>query len=169
MDIVSHGLWGNLVFKTRTKKQFALIFIFSCLPDFLSEGVLFLFILFKFPGMPNLESGHPNITDFPLYAQNFYNFTHSLVIFFIVFFLIWAIQKKPLWILGTWFVHIVIDIPTHSFELFPTPFLWPVFDFKFNGIHWGNPIVLIVDCILIVIIYLALFFPRIKKLKKSNV
>jgi hypothetical protein len=50
-----------------------------------------------------------------------------------------------LWILAAWGLHILIDIPTHSLALFPTPFLWPVSDFKVNGIGWDNPIILAID------------------------
>ena len=37
-----------------------------------------------------------------------------------------------------WPLHILVDFPFHSIDYFPTPILWPIFDFKFNGIPWSN-------------------------------
>ena len=38
-------------------------------------------------------------------------------------------------------------------ELFPTPFLWPLSDYKFNGIGWHNPIVFGVNILLLLAVY----------------
>jgi len=61
-------------------------------------------------------------------------------------------------LLLAWALHIIIDIPTHSYELFPTPFLWPISDFKINGIPWDNSIILIPDIILLIILYTFWFY-----------
>lgn len=153
MDIISHGLWGGVILGREKRKIFLWSFVFSILPDLLSEGTMFSLIYFGASNMPSFEQGHPNITEFPLYAQNFYNVTHSLVIFAIVFVLIWLIRKKPFLPLIAWGIHILIDIPTHSLNLFPTPFLWPVSNFKFNGIAWDNLIILIPNVVLLLIFY----------------
>ena len=33
-----------------------------------------------------------------------------------------------------WPMHIIVDFFTHSLEFFPTPILWPVSDYRFDGI-----------------------------------
>jgi hypothetical protein len=169
MDIVSHGLWGGIALGRKRWTDFVLAFAFSLLPDVFGEGIMFLLVLLGFGNMPSLEHGHPNITDFPVYAQNFYNATHSLIIFIAIFAAIWIIRRRPYTLLLAWALHIVIDIPTHSFRLFPTPFLWPISDFKVDGIPWDNSIILIPNIILLVMLYsFWLYKSRIKSLLRKG-
>lgn len=81
--------------------------------------------------------------------RNFCNMTHSLLIFFIIFSAIWVVRGIPFYPLLAWAFHIIIDIPTHSLELFPTPFLWPVSDFRFDGIGWDSAIVMIPNILML--------------------
>lgn len=76
------------------------------------------------------------------------------VVFTLLFLLIWVFERKSAWIIDARGLHILIDIPTHSIDLFPSPFLWPLSDFKFNGIGWHNPIVLGVNILLPISVYL---------------
>jgi hypothetical protein len=48
----------------------------------------------------------------------------------------WLTGALPLAYLA-WLGHILVDIPTHSKRFFPTPFLWPISDYKVDGISWG--------------------------------
>lgn len=153
MDIISHGLWGGLVLGGKKRIEFILALVFSILPDIFAEGVMFFLVILGLNGMPSLENGHPNIVDFPVYAQNFYNTTHSLFVFLIVFAIVWMLIKKPFWPLAGWGMHILIDIPTHSLELFPTPFLWPISDYRFDGVGWDNPIIMIPNIALLLFFY----------------
>ena len=125
----------------------------SILPDVLTEGIFGILFLLNIGGMPDWDNGHPNITAFPLWAQSFYSITHSLVVFVLIFLLLWAIARKPVWVVGAWGLHILIDIPTHSLALFPTPFLWPISDFKFNGVGWHSPIVLVPNLLILLGVY----------------
>ena len=153
MDFVSHALWGGGAFGRRTKKAFLTAAGISLLPDVLTEGLFGVLYLVSIGGMPGWDHGHPDITAYPLWARNFYNFTHSVVVFTLVFLLIWAIVKKPVWVVGAWGLHILIDIPTHSLGLFPTPFLWPLSDFKVDGVGWHNPIVFGANALLLLSVY----------------
>ena len=38
-----------------------------------------------------------------------------------------------------WLLHIVIDVPTHSLRYYVTEFLWPVSDYRIDGIAWWTP------------------------------
>ena len=165
MDIISHGLWGGVTLGKKKRRNFIYAFGLSILPDILGEGIMFSLIFLGVSNMPSIEQGHPNITEFPVCVQNFYNATHSLIIFIVVFALIWIITRKPFWLLLAWGLHIIIDIPTHSFKLFPTPFLWPISDFKINGIPWDNSIILIPNILLLVIFYIFWFYK--KKIKNK--
>jgi hypothetical protein len=158
MDIFSHALWGAGALGR--KKRSALLFAaaFSLLPDFLGEGVMFLLVILGAPDMPGLGHGHPDISEFPAYARNFYNAGHSLIVFLLVFVLVWMITKKAFLPLAAWGLHILIDIPTHSFALFPTPFLWPLSSFKVDGIGWDNPLILFPNYAVLVALYAFWFF-----------
>ena len=162
MDILSHALWGGAALGRKKRNEFLLAVGFSLMPDFLGEGIMFLLVILGLPGMPGLEHGHPDITEFPAYAQGFYNATHSLVLFSLVFALVWLLKKKPFLPLAAWGLHILIDIPTHSFRLFPTPFLWPLSGFKVNGIGWESPLVLALNWTLLAAVY-SLWFYRQRK------
>jgi len=153
MDIISHGLWGGVTLGRKRRTDYILAFVFSILPDIFAEGIMFSLIFLGIDNMPSLQNGHPNITDFPTYAQNLYNTTHSSIIFILVFTIIGIIKKQVFLPLGAWGIHILIDIPTHSYTLFPTPFLWPISDYKFDGINWDSPVILIPNIVLLIILY----------------
>jgi membrane-bound metal-dependent hydrolase YbcI (DUF457 family) len=168
MDFISHALWGGISFGRRSKKAFCLAAGLSVMPDFLTEGLFFILYLLGVGGMPGWEKGHPNISDYPLFAQNLYNITHSLIIFVLAFVLIWLVFRRPVWVVAAWGLHIVIDIPTHSLALFPTPFLWPISSFRVNGIGWDNPIVLGIDIVLLITGYSFWLFPRYRRKGNSD-
>ena len=163
MDFVSHALWGGVSFGRKSKKVFLLAAGISILPDILTEGLFGVLYLLNIGGMPGWENGHPNITDYPMFAQNLYNITHSFVIFALVFALLWVAAKKPVWVVAGWGLHILIDIPTHSLALFPTPFLWPISSFRVNGIGWDNAIILTIDIILLIAAYSLWLYPSFRR------
>ena len=114
---------------------------------------MFLLALLHLPGMPGLGHRHPDIGEFPVYAQSFYNSGHSLFIFASCFALVCLLRRKVLWSMAAWGLHVLIDIPTHSLKLFPTPFLWPLSGFKVDGISWRSPTILLVNFSALVIVY----------------
>ncbi|MBI2658330.1 hypothetical protein HYX08_06590 [Candidatus Woesearchaeota archaeon] len=133
MDTLAHGLWSYAIF--HKKRYVWLAALFGVLPDILSFGILFMLNLVN----GSFHNGWPTLDSLPGWLFSAYNFTHSLVMFIAVFALVYLISKKWLWPLAAWAIHILIDIPTHSFGFFPTPFLWPLSDYKFDGISWGTP------------------------------
>lgn len=163
MDFVSHALWGGVSFGRKNKRFFLLAAGISILPDILTEGLFFVLYLLNIGSMPGWEHGHPNIGDYPLFAQTLYNITHSLIAFTVIFGLFWIVSRRPVWIVAAWGLHILIDIPTHSLALFPTPFLWPVSEIKVDGIGWDNPVILAIDIALLVTAYMFWSYPRFQK------
>lgn len=158
MDIVSHGLWGSLAFGRSTKKSFWLAFFFGIAPDLLSFGIYMVASFLGLTSHPDWSSGrHPDPSQIPTYVHNLYNFSHSLVVFAIVFGLVWLVRKRPFYELLAWGLHILVDIPTHSYIFFPTPFLWPFSDFLVSGIPWSRPIIFIPNVTLLVILYYWFF------------
>lgn len=160
MDIVSHGLWGGVVFGRKNKRYFYLALLFGVLPDILSFGILWITNILGFTERPDWAQGPPPESLIPDYIHYFYNITHSLIIFLIVFAIVWYFKKKPFWPLGAWGLHILVDIPSHSLDFFATPFLWPISNYQFDGIGWGNPIVFFPNLILLASAYIAWFIYR---------
>jgi hypothetical protein len=153
VDVVSHGLWGSALLGRGSRRRYAAAFGVSLLPDVFGEGVMFALVLLGLPGMPDLSHGHPDITQFPAYAQNFYNATHSLIVFGAVFLAVWLLRRKAPLLLLAWGLHVLIDIPTHSLQLFPTPFLWPISAVRVDGIGWRSPAILVPDILLLLVVY----------------
>ncbi|MBI2101193.1 hypothetical protein HYT53_01145 [Candidatus Woesearchaeota archaeon] len=159
MDIFAHGLWSFAIFH---KKKYAwMATLFGILPDLLSFGIIFVISLLN----GNLRRVPPALSSLPEWLFAAYNMTHSLIVFFIVFLLIYIFTKKWLWALTAWAAHIVIDIPTHSTRFFPTPFLWPLSDYVFNGISWGTPWFMLVNYSSLLAVFLVIAHNRAKDKK----
>jgi len=135
MDTLSHALWGKGFFGYRGKPYASLFF--GAFPDLFSFGIYFLFnILFN---ASNLKFGKPELHELPDYIFYLYDFTHSLIIAFLFISIVYFfINKNFAFAMLAWPLHIAIDFPFHSVDYFPTPILWPLSDFKFNGIPWSN-------------------------------
>ena len=163
MDIVSHGLRGGLAFGRNTKKSFWLSFFFGIAPDFFSFGLFSVMNILGFASGPDWSQGIPDNNAVPQYVHFLYNITHSLVLFAVVFLLVWAIRKKPMYEMLAWPLHILMDIPTHSTKFFATPFFWPLSSYKVNGIPWSHPFIFFPDWILIICFYTYFFWWKKRK------
>lgn len=181
MDILAHGLWTGAVAKASNKKLKRTIKIWQAvfwgvIPDFFSFAPMFVWLFWQlvFGGLtlseiPRPREGDPSLTSklwiFQL-SRQLYQISHSAVIFGAIFLLVWLISKKlPLAMLG-WLFHILIDVPTHSPQFYPTPFLWPVSGWEFRyGISWGQPWFMIINYSAIILVYLW-FYRQKHKAKK---
>lgn len=155
MDGIAHLLWAFALFKVlkiKFKKKinlYAALF-FGVFPDlfaFLIPAVLFV-LSFIFPGV--------SIAAIMPYVRMLYNISHSLFTFILVFALVSIIMRKIPLELCFWLLHILIDIPTHSFEFYPTPFVWPFSEYRFDGVSWTNPYFLIANYTALGIVYLLI-------------
>jgi len=70
----------------------------------------------------------------PLYPAG-----HSLLVFLVVFGIATILARRIVFEMLGWLLHILIDIPTHSFSYYATTFLWPVSDYRVDGIAWWTP------------------------------
>ena len=155
MDIFAHGLWSYAIF--HNKKYVWWATLFGILPDILSFGILFAINLFN----GNFQRGLPALSSLPKWLFVAYNLTHSLVMFAFVFLIVFFITKSWYWPLLAWAIHILIDIPTHSTRFFPTPFLWPISNYVFNGISWGTPWFMILNYGSLLIVYVLIYLKKI--------
>ncbi len=180
MDIISHGLWTGAIAKVANKKRkktlnFWMAVWWGVFPDLFAFTIPFLGLLWNFTfqsvnlaDIPGPSATEPPPSDtlwiFQL-ATSLYNVSHSAVIFLIVFGLVWLVLKRPIWEMSAWFLHILMDIFTHSYRFFPTPVFWPLFGWKFDGISWANPRFLAINYVALILLYLWFFI--IKKRKNA--
>jgi hypothetical protein len=156
MDYFAHGLWSYIFFN-KTKKPWLAV-IFGLLPDTFSW---FIYMIYRFFNGP--EFGKPNLQMIPEWMNFLYGITHSLIIALLFFVIVYFITKKVYYFLLAWPIHILIDIPTHSREFLPTPFLWPLSNWYFPGISWGTKWFMITNWSLIIISLCAIIYYKRKK------
>ncbi|MEK7097328.1 MAG: hypothetical protein AAB906_00600 [Patescibacteria group bacterium] len=184
MDIFSHGLWAGIVAKAANESSdsankikkpvrvWRMVF-WGVFPDLFAFSLPFVWMFWniifgglKFSDFPRPEAVEPAARDtLPVFqlASYLYNISHSLIIFIAVFAVVWLIWRRPIWEMSGWLLHVLIDIPTHSYRFYPTPFLWPLSEWKFNGFSWGTPWFIILNYSAIILVYWIL---RRKKNKK---
>lgn len=162
MDIVSHGLWGGIAFGRKNRNSYWLAFAIGVAPDLFSFGILWIAATLGLSPRPDFSHGPPPESMIPTYVHVLYPVTHSLVVFLAVFFVAWMFWKHPIWELGAWGLHVIMDVPTHSAAFFPTPVFWPLIDWKFSGWPWMTPGILIPNVVMLVFIYGAWFLSRVR-------
>jgi hypothetical protein len=183
MDIFSHGLWAGALAEGLNQSHrlpknkvgrlhFGWTVWWGLFPDLFAFALPFTFLIFhqltgygpdfQFPAQEPVPAFQAKI--FQLVSIQ-YGMSHSLVVFAFVFGIIVLLRGKrrvPWEMLG-WCLHILMDIPTHSYRFYPTPFLWPISMIKFNGFSWATPWFIITDYSLLIIVYLYLGYRRWKK------
>lgn len=179
MDIFAHTIWANTVAKgsnfiaEKKQKKFninpILMGFWGVFPDLFAFSIPFIIGLYKIIIGQSLLSSfrdHHNLVGGIDLSSYLYQFSHSLIIFLLIFILFWILYKSPRYELLGWLLHILIDIPSHSISFFPTPFLFPISEYRFpHGVHWANLSYMIVNYSLLLIIWLAILF---KKYFKKN-
>jgi hypothetical protein len=184
MDILAHALWTNLAARGLNRrlpkeKQMRpwIAAVWGDIPDFLAFTPVFLWLGYQF------AFGDMKVSDFPAsrhptpemfgsqeifaFTQNLYSFSHSAVVFAIVLGLalflrkIWKFDGRIPWEMGGWLLHILIDVPTHSYKFFPTPVFWPISSWRFDGISWGIPWFMALNYGALVVLYVYSYRERL--------
>jgi len=192
MEIVSHAFWAATIAKKVNKKIKKPIHVWQgafwgIFPDLLAFTPLFIWLFVQFimgdltfsnflpqfrqPGVAQQSASvfetsgaNGNLSIFQL-TSSLYDIGHSLVTFAIVFGVLFLIFRRPIWELGGWLLHILIDIPTHSYNSYPTPILWPFSEWKFShGLTWGTPWILMLNYSAIIVVFFLVW----RKKKKGG-
>lgn len=179
MDILAHTLWANAgargLNKLREKKGKPKIIhagwtgFWGVFPDFFAFTIPFVIVIFKIiTGQVALSSfggHHLPVAGFDL-AAYLYQWSHSLVIWAVVFVLVWIISKRPRWELLGWALHILIDIPSHAIGFYPTPFLFPISEYRFPyGVAWSNMWYMIINYSALALVWGGILISKFKKSK----
>lgn len=145
MEIVAHSLWAAAAAITAKRTKGIRLHIgwtvwWAGFPDILafapSAAAGLWLRLANGPG-PGQANGHllPHVhIGLPLYPAG-----HSLIVFLLAFGLVSLLARRIVLEMLGWLLHILIDIPTHSLSYYATRFLWPVSDFRIDGIAWWVP------------------------------
>jgi hypothetical protein len=180
MDVFSHGLWagaGAKAVNLKKKKPLRvwLAMLFGIFPDVFAFAISFAYLNWiRITGGTPPFMIRPGEVEPPVGQEPFlmrlthylYNISHSLLVFFLVFAIVAWYFRRPVWEMGGWLLHILMDIPTHSFTFFPTPFLWPISDFMVNGMRWGTRTFMLTNYSLLVFSYTLIWL--IGKIKKKK-
>jgi hypothetical protein len=142
MEIVAHGLWAAaavVAARRSTARRISLPWTiwWAAFPDTMAFGPSVAYGAWLWTtGRLAAFGGHrPRVNlGFPVYPA-----VHSLVVFAIAFAVVSAVARRPVLPMLGWLMHILIDIPTHSFSYYATRFLWPLSDFRVDGIAWWTP------------------------------
>jgi hypothetical protein len=173
MDILAHMLWANyggrVGNKTLEKKKKPLIKLpwitfWGVFPDLFAFGIPMTIGIFSAIGNGVYKFGRPDMFGLP---ATLYQYSHSLVIWAVVFLIVWVIAKRPRFELLGWALHILIDIPSHAVTFYPTPFLFPLSEYRFAyGVPWSNQWFMIINYALL--LFVTLYFFSRSKNKKIN-
>jgi hypothetical protein len=178
MDIFSHGLWSvaatkNINLKKSSRFNLYWSAFWGMFPDLFAFGPAVVWLIWlRFKGVEiipirpeNADALEQNGGGPFLLSHNLYNYSHSIFIFLLVaaavFAFVYLKNKKislmdlPISMVG-WPLHILMDIPTHSYKFYPTPFLWPFSDWKFNGFSWGQWWFIILNYSLLIFVFFRL-------------
>ncbi len=179
MDIFAHALWTsagargvNESFLKKHRVSVAWTAFWGIFPDLFAFSFgfiqLFFYLILGKITLAAIETDHHIVPGFSS-AHTLYQYSHSLVIWAAVFLIVWIIRKRPQYTLLGWALHILIDIPSHAATFYPTPFLFPLSDYKFlNGISWSNKWYMLINysSLLIVFGYMLISDLRKKRAKK---
>lgn len=132
MDVLSHLLWTNLLYRKRLDHDEAIYL--ALLPD-----AAFLLIMgYVIFGKPMAQGWDEAMRTIPWFFISFYHLMHSFVLFGIVGALVWRYKKSLMPAMGAWLLHICMDIPFHAGE-FATKFLYPLVpSASLDGIPWTD-------------------------------
>ncbi|HOK47756.1 MAG TPA: hypothetical protein PLA43_06275 [Bryobacteraceae bacterium] len=162
MEIVAHGLWtaAAAVAAKRTRGirlRTGWAVWWGVFPDVLAFGPMIGagLALRLVEGAGAAQSGQlvPRVRlGLPLYPTG-----HSVLVFLLVFGIACILARRVLFEMLGWLLHIMLDIPTHSYSYYSTRFLWPVSNFSIDGIPWWTPWLWVSTYVALLVVYLLLW------------
>ncbi|HET9205325.1 MAG TPA: hypothetical protein VFO28_03735 [Burkholderiaceae bacterium] len=154
MDIVAHGLWtaSAVVLARRftpiSPRAAQATVAAAVVPDLVHglpllawaviEGHAALPLLHAYAvAQPGREPWLP--TEVAWASHHLHCAAHSAVIALVAtLWCLWTLRRMPILLLG-WWLHIVIDVFTHSADFYAAPVLYPLSDWAFDGVAWNAP------------------------------
>ena len=153
MDIVAHTLWagaGMAMLHRREvlpRRTVVATLILAALPDVLHLAPIAMWWMFAdgtFAALPGYAMAVPGQEPWlppwvQLWSHHLHCLMHSAPVAGLVTLIVWAV-RRAFWIpLLGWWLHIVIDVFTHSADYNAVPVLYPFTQRGFDGIAWTTP------------------------------
>lgn len=177
MDLLAHALWAGVAVegvrrsgwvKSVTPGQAAAFVGLAVVPDLvqglpvalwatLGEGSLQALKAFAWAS-PDTEPDLPAAVQ--LWSHHLHCTLHSALAAAAVTALALALRWRAAWVLGGWWLHIVIDVFTHSADFYPVPVLYPVTMRGFDGVAWNTPWFAAVNYTLLAVTGVVLWMTR---------
>ncbi|MGE5415540.1 MAG: metal-dependent hydrolase [Acidobacteriota bacterium] len=155
MDVISHALWGYIAIAGMGKVEAGIAAAIGTAPDVIAFAPVVLTRSF----WSKYDYNNPDRHIYPGWIHTMYNTTHSLVVFSIVFTILWfAVSRVAAIVTLAWLLHILMDIPTHSKDFFPTKILYPLSEIHFNGVPWSTPWILGINGVLLLVVGALRYF-----------
>jgi hypothetical protein len=174
MDIFAHAIWTNVLATIARRKQekmhrrllsVAWTTFWGVFPDLFAFIIPFVIGIWGWVSGAEFHYGRETIAEG--LAPMLYNYSHSLVIWLVVFGVMWAIYKRPRWELLGWVLHILIDIPSHANGFYLTPLFFPISGWKFtHGVSWAHPVFMITNYSTMLVAWVGVMWYR-RKIKKE--
>jgi len=159
MDIIAHGLWSGLGVRWVKRRRpvpvttAGLAVGVSILPDIVHLLPVTIWAIFGLgtidqlfayaTAVPGSEPAMPSWVG--LWSHHLHCTMHSAIIataFTLALRRWWATIWLPL---AGWWLHILIDVFTHSAEFYPVSVLYPITYRGFDGIAWNTPWFVVVN------------------------
>ncbi len=178
MDVLAHTLWANAGARAGNKlsqkkggsfhTNVGWTAFFGIFPDLFAFTIPFVLAFYKviFGGqsLSGLRDHHGLAGGFDT-AAYLYQFSHSLVVWAFVFGVVWYFAKRPRYELLGWALHILIDIPSHAIGFYPTPFLFPISEYRFPyGVSWSNTWYMIINYSALAFVWVRIILKKMRSL-----
>lgn len=153
MDTFSHALWGGaaaLAIGLRypvTRTQVGGAMAMGLMPDVVQAIPVAIWALGQAEPMRTLASFALAVPGRELampatveeISHHLHCAFHSLVVVALVTLVAWRALPAVRVPLSGWWLHILVDIPTHSASYYAVPFLYPITSWGLDGIAWTKP------------------------------
>ena len=159
MDTLSHSLWGYGLFGYRGYPCLAILF--GTMPHLLSFGIIIIRNIIT----GSFTLGRPALDTIPAWTVSVYDFTHSLVVAGVVIAVVHIRRKDISFAMFAWPFHVLLDIPFHTADYFPTKMFWPLTSYFIDGIAWSTPWVWLSNLMGLLVIFSYRWYSRKKKNK----
>ena len=176
MDILSHALWAGAAAEGLRRRmggarsQVALAVAMGALPDIAQVlpvaawglatgdvGVVASFAL----ATPATEPSIPDSVE--AVSHHLHCALHSVPVAAAIGVAAWRSRRALLIPLVGWWLHIALDIPTHSQDYYAVPFMYPISYWGFDGVPWTNPWILAANCLALSVAYMWLWHSSVRE------
>ena len=143
-SVITHGIIGYILFGFKG-------LIISIIPDIIGFGYYFyrMFFIEKTINFNKSVYNWAPIEKMSKLDWFLYNISHSLIFWFLLYYIF-----KEKFILAA-IISIIVDIFLHSKDRWLGPaFLYPLSEYRFDGIHWLSNTGKVISVIIILITYL---------------